>query len=159
MSHVTIMAQKKIKYLPAGSTEWQEKFINCMMVKGKKSISRAIFKDAMDILKERGAKHPEEVFEKAIKNVIPGMEVRAKRIGGSVYQIPVEVKPKRQLALSMRWIIGACRTKKGQSMAEKLAQELSDASNETGSAFKKREDVHRMAAANKAFAHFAKYSK
>jgi len=153
------MAQKKTKHIPSGSTEWQEKFINCMMKDGKKSISRSIFKDAIERLRGQGAKRPEEIFEKAIRNVMPNMEVRARRIGGSVYQIPVEVKPKRQLALSMRWIIGACRTRKGKSMSEKLAQEFTDASNETGNAFKKREDVHRMAAANKAFAHFARYNR
>jgi small subunit ribosomal protein S7 len=153
------MAQKKTKYIPAGSTEWQEKFINCMMKGGKKSIARSIFQGAMDRLRDQGAKNSEEVFEKAIRNVIPSMEVRARRVGGSVYQIPVEVKPKRALALSIRWIILACRTKKGKSMSEKLAQEFNDASKETGAAFKKREDVHRMAAANKAFAHFAKYNK
>jgi small subunit ribosomal protein S7 len=153
------MAQKKVKHIPAGSTEWQEKFINCMMLAGKKSISRKIFSSAMENLRNQGVKNPEDIFEKAIRNVMPNMEVRARRIGGSVYQIPVEVKPKRQLALSMRWVLGACRTKKGKSMADKLSQELTDASNETGSAFKKREDIHRMAAANKAFAHFARYNR
>ena len=137
----------------------QEKFINCMMKGGKKSISRRIFSDAMNILRDQGEKTPEDVFEKAIKSVMPNMEVKARRVGGSVYQIPVEVAPKRQLALSMRWIINACRTRKGKTMAEKLAQELKDASNDTGSAYKKREDVHRMAAANKAFAHFARYNR
>lgn len=151
------MAHKK--YIPSGSTEWQEKFINCMMLGGKKSISRKIFSNAMKNLNNQGVKHPEEIFEKAIRNVMPNMEVRARRIGGSVYQIPVEVKPKRQLALSMRWILGACRGKKGKAMADKLSQELMDASNENGTAFKKREDVHRMAAANKAFAHFARYNR
>lgn len=130
-----------------------------MMLAGKKSISRKIFSSAMENLRNQGVKNPEDIFEKAIRNVMPNMEVRARRIGGSVYQIPVEVKPKRQLALSMRWVLGACRTKKGKSMADKLSQELTDASNETGSAFKKREDIHRMAAANKAFAHFARYNR
>ena len=128
-----------------------------MMKKGKKSIARRIFYYAMQILRDQGKSNPITVFEKAIDIVKPNMEVRARRVGGSVYQIPVEVNPKRQTALSIRWIIGACRGKKGKSMAEKLAQELIDANNETGSAFKKREDVHRMAAANKAFAHFARY--
>jgi len=149
----------KAKYIPEGSTEWQEKFINCMMHAGKKSISRNIFGSAMKIMRDQGIKTPEEVFEKAIRNVMPNMEVRARRVGGSVYQIPVEVKPKRQLALSMRWIIGSCRGKKGKPMAEKLATELLDASKEAGNAFKKREDVHRMASANKAFAHLARYSR
>ncbi|MBU0705691.1 30S ribosomal protein S7 [Patescibacteria group bacterium] len=149
----------KVKYIPEGSTQWQEKFINCMMLRGKKSISRNIFGNAMKIIRDQGVKNPEEVFEKAIRNVMPNMEVRAKRVGGSVYQIPVEVKPKRQLALAMRWIIGACRSKKGKSMSEKLAVEFLEAGKESGTAFKKREDVHRMAAANKAFAHLARYSR
>lgn len=151
------MPQKKAKYIPADSSELQEKFVNCMMKQGKKSVARRIFTQAMQILKDQGKSDPITVFGKAIENVKPNMEVRARRVGGSVYQIPVEVNPKRQTALSLRWIIQACRTRKGKSMAEKLAQELTDASNETGTAFKKREDVHRMAAANKAFAHFARY--
>lgn len=157
MINYNIMSQKK--YIPAGSTEWQEKFINCMMLAGKKSVSRKIFQDAMNNLRNQGIKNPEEIFEKALRNVMPNMEVKARRVGGSVYQIPVEVKPKRQMALSIRWIIGACRSRKGKCMADKLSQELLDASNEQGNAFKKREDVHRMAAANKAFAHFARYNK
>ena len=151
------MPQKKTQHIPEGSSELQEKFINCMMKCGKKSIARRIFNDAMQTLKDQGKSNPISVFQKAIDNVKPTTEVRARRVGGSVYQIPVEVNPKRQMALSMRWIIGACRDKKGRNMAEKLAQELVDASNETGVAFKKREDVHRMAQANKAFAHFARY--
>jgi small subunit ribosomal protein S7 len=151
------MAQKKAQHIPTGSSELQEKFINCMMKAGKKSISRKIFADAMKIMKDKGTNDPLAAFEKAISQVKPNIEVRAKRIGGSVYQIPVEVNPKRQTALSMRWILGACRTNKGKAMAPKLAQELIDASNQAGNAFKKREDVHRMAAANKAFAHFARY--
>jgi small subunit ribosomal protein S7 len=151
------MPQKRIVFIPEGSNQLQEKFINCMMWGGKKSVSRGLFQDAMEILKKRGAAKPEELFLKAIENCKPNMEVKARRVGGSVYQIPTEVKPGRQLALSIRWIVGACRTKKGKKMAEKLADEFTDASNETGVAFKKREDVHRMAQANKAFAHFAKY--
>ena len=151
------MYQKKVNNIPEGSSELQEKFINCMMKHGKKSVSRRIFAEAMNILRSQGKNNPIAVFEGAIEIVKPNLEVRAKRVGGSVYQIPVEVNPKRRLALSMRWIINACRDKKGRSMAENLAQELLDASNETGNAFKKREDVHRMAAANKAFAHFARY--
>ncbi len=153
------MSKVRKQYIPVGSTEWIEKFINCMMLRGKKSISRAIFADAMRQMREQGIKSPEEVFEKAIRNVMPNMEVKAKRVGGSVYQIPVEVKPKRQLALSIRWIIGACRGKKGSAMGKRLANELMEASKESGAAFKKREDVHRMAAANKAFAHLARYNR
>ena len=151
--------QKKVKHIPEGSSELQEKFINCMMKKGKKSIARRIFADAMQILRDQGKNDPIDIFHKALSNVKPNMEVRARRVGGSVYQIPVEVTPKRQSALSIRWIVGACRAKKGKAMATRLAQELADASNETGTAFKKREDVHRMAAANKAFAHFARYNR
>ncbi len=151
--------QKKAKHIPEGSSELQEKFINCMMSKGKKSVARRIFTEAMQILRDQGKNDPIDIFQKALENVKPHTEVRARRVGGSVYQIPVEVNPKRQTALSIRWVINACRTKKGKAMAEKLAQELADASNEAGSAFKKREDVHRMAAANKAFAHFARYRR
>jgi len=151
------MPQKKTHHIPEGSSELQEKFINCMMKGGKKSIARKIFDQAMQNLKDQGKTNPVSIFHKALENVKPNTEVRARRVGGSVYQIPVEVNPKRQTALSIRWIIMACRTKKGRNMAEKLAQELVDASNETGAAFKKREDVHRMAQANKAFAHFARY--
>ncbi len=153
------MAQKKLQYIPEGSSEFQEKFIKCMMLRGKKSISRKIFGNAMAQLREQGIRDPEEVFKKAIQNVMPSTEVRARRVGGSVYQIPVEVKPNRQQALAIRWIIGACRSKKGKAMSEKLAQELLDASKETGAAFKKREDVHRMALANKAFAHYARHTR
>lgn len=153
------MAQKKANYIPEGSSEWQEKFINCMMLDGKKSITRRIFNDAMQVIKDKTKGKPEDIFKKAIENVMPEKEVRARRIGGSVYQIPVEVTPKRQLSLSMRWIIQACRAKKGKAMYQIIAQELMDATNNTGIAFKKREDVHRMAAANKAFAHFARYQR
>lgn len=152
------MHKKKANYMPAGSTELQEKFINVMMRAGKKDLSRRILQTCFHILREQGNKSPEELFEKAIRNVMPTIEVRARRVGGSVYQIPTEVKPKRQLSLSIRWVIGACRGRRGKPMAEKLAQEILDASKEAGVAFKKREDVHRMAAANKAFAHFARYN-
>lgn len=151
------MSKAKKQHIPEGSSELQEKFINCMMKAGKKSVARRIFQNTMQILKDQGKSNPLTVFEKALDNVKPNVEVRAKRVGGSVYQIPVEVNPKRQNTLSMRWVIQACRAKKGKDMARKLADELNDASNETGAAFKKREDVHRMAAANKAFAHFARY--
>ena len=151
------MSQKKAQHIPEGSSKLIEKFINCMMKQGKKSIARRIFQDALQIIKDKGKSNPISIFEKALSNIKPHKEVRAKRVGGSVYQIPVEVNSKRQTALSMRWIINACRSRKGKAMAEILAQELIDASNEAGAAFKKREDVHRMAAANKAFAHFARY--
>lgn len=151
------MVQKKHQFIPEDSTELQEKFINYIMLAGKKSIARTIFHDALKQITAKGFKNPEEVFEKAIENVRPGMEVRPKRIGGGVYQIPIEVKYGRQIMLAFRWIITAARDKKGTQMANKLAQELIDAANEQGIAIKKKEDTHRMAAANKAFAHYAKF--
>ena len=151
------MAQKREEYIPAGSSIVQEKFINMLMQDGKKSLARKIFQDAMDEIKEKEKEDPISVFNKALRNVMPSMEVRPRRVGGAVYQIPVEVNPKRQMSLSMRWILDSTRSKKGKGMAQKLAGELIDASKSTGAAFKKKEDTNKMAEANKAFAHFAKY--
>lgn len=151
------MAQKRVTYIPEGSTPTQEKFINYLMEQGKKSIARNIFQEMLQIIESKGNKKPLELFEKALANVKPNMEVRPRRIGGAVYQIPVEVKPQRQIALSFRWLIGSARSGKGQKMAIKLAREVMDAANETGNAIKKRDETHRMAQANKAFAHLAKY--
>ena len=127
-----------------------------MMQQGKKSIARRIFKDTMEIIKTRTKEDPMEVFNKALLNVTPLVEVRPKRVGGSVYQVPVEVTPKRQTALSVRWILTAARDRKGMPMSQKLALELLDASSEQGGAVKKKQDVIKMAQANKAFAHLAK---
>lgn len=151
------MAQKRTTYIPEGSTPTQEKFINYLMEQGKKSIARNIFQEMLEVIESKGNKKPLELFEKALANVKPNMEVRPRRIGGAVYQIPVEVKPQRQIALSFRWLIGGARSGKGQKMAIKLAREVMDAANETGNAIKKRDETHRMAQANKAFAHLAKY--
>jgi len=126
------------------------------MKQGKKNVARVIFRDMLKIISEKD-KSPEKIFEKAIETVKPAMEVRAKRIGGAVYQIPVEVRPERQLMLAFRWILGAARDKKGAPMAKKLADELMAAANGEGSAIKKRDDTVKMAQANKAFAHYAKY--
>lgn len=150
------MAQKKCTYIPDSSTPLQEKFINYLMNDGKKNIARNIFKSTLQIISKKD-QHPEKVFEKAIGNVRPNMEVRAKRIGGAVYQIPVEVKPNRQVALAFRWIIGASRAGKGSPMSKRLANELMNAANNEGTAMKKKEDTLKMAAANKAFAHYARY--
>jgi len=148
---------KPIKaYVPQGSDALQEKFICCLMKQGKKSIARRIFSDALEIIKTRTKDPPMEVFSKALLNVTPLVEVRPKRVAGSVYQVPVEVNPKRQQALSIRWILGAARDRKGVPMAHKLALELLDASADQGSAIKKKQDVLKMAQANKAFAHLAK---
>jgi small subunit ribosomal protein S7 len=125
------------------------------MRKGKKELARKIVYQAFEIIKEQTKKDPLEVFEKAIKNVGPLLEVRARRIGGATYQVPVEVKEERRQSLAMRWIIEAARAQKGKPMKEKLAQELIEASENRGAAIRKRDETHRMAEANKAFAHFA----
>jgi len=132
-----------------------EKFINHVMRKGKKSKARKIVYRAFEIIKEKTKKDPLEIFDLALRNVGPIMEVRSRRIGGANYQVPVEVRPERRTSLAMRWIIEAARSKKGKPMYEKLAQELLEASQNTGVAVKKKENIHRMAEANKAFAHFA----
>ncbi|PIS42278.1 MAG: 30S ribosomal protein S7 [Candidatus Kerfeldbacteria bacterium CG08_land_8_20_14_0_20_40_16] len=131
------------------------KFINHIMRRGKKSTAERIVYGALDTIKEKIKKDPLDVFDQAIKNVSPVVEVKARRIGGANYQIPVEVKGERRTTLAMRWIIKAAKEKKGKPMQEKLAQELTDAANQQGAAIKKKEDVHRMAEANRAFAHFA----
>jgi len=129
------------------------KFINYLMEGGKKTTAQAILYDAFDLL-EKQKKEPLEVFGNAIKNVSPAVEVRSKRIGGANYQVPREVRGERKIALAFRWLIGAAKARKGKPMAERLMQELLDASQNQGSAIKKKQDTHRMAEANKAFAHF-----
>lgn len=150
------MATLPKTYIPKDSNPAIEKFINCMMERGKKSVARRLFWDAMEVIKTRTKEDPLEVFGKAVLNATPLMEVRPKRVGGAVYQVPTEVNPKRQQALSYRWIINAARERKGMAMSQKLALELLDASTEQGGAVKKKQDVLKMAQANKAFAHFAK---
>jgi small subunit ribosomal protein S7 len=133
-----------------------EKFINYIMWSGKKETSRKIMYQALDIIKEKtGNPNPLEIFDLALKNAGPLTEVRSKRIGGANYQVPREVRPERRLMLAMRWIRDAARSKKGQPMHIKLAEELIFASKNEGVAIKKKEDTHKMAEANKAFAHFA----
>jgi len=131
------------------------RFINQIMRKGKKTIARKIVYKAFDIIKEKTKKEPLEVFELALRNASPLLEVKSKRVGGATYQVPVEVKGERKMALAMRWIILGAKSKKGKPMREKLAAELMDAANNTGWAIKKKTDTHRMAEANRAFAHFA----
>lgn len=132
------------------------KFINCLMYDGKKSVATRVFYDAMDIIskKVKDAK-PIEVFEAAVSNVKPNIEVRSKRVGGSNYQVPIQVNRRRQQSLAIRWILEATRGRKGRATCEGLAQELIDASRREGTAMTTRENVHRMADANKAFSHFA----
>jgi small subunit ribosomal protein S7 len=133
-----------------------EKFINSVMWDGKKSTARAVVYDALEIIREKQkTENPVELFETAIRNVGPSMEIRSRRVGGANYQVPREVRPERKQALAFRWILLAARGAKGKPMAEKLATELIAAANNEGSAIKKREDTHKMAESNKAFAHFA----
>jgi len=150
------MATKVKPYMPEGSNPNIEKFICCIMQRGKKSVARRIFGDALEVIKTRTKEDPIEVFNKAVLNATPLVEVRPKRVAGSVYQVPVEVTPRRQQALSIRWILTAARDRKGMPMSQKLALELLDASAEVGGAIKKKQDVMKMAQANKAFAHLAK---
>lgn len=131
------------------------KFVNCMMMDGKKSIAYGIFTRAMDHIEQKLSRNPLEVFKQAVENIKPLIEVRSKRVGGATYQVPIEVTPKRQLSLAIRWILDAAKSKKGRPMHLRLAGELIDAFNKEGAAYTTRENIHRMAEANKAFAHFA----
>jgi small subunit ribosomal protein S7 len=135
------------------------KFTNYVMQRGKKSVAQRIIYDALDFIEEKMKTDPKEVFEQALKNVSPILEVKGRRIGGANYQVPMEVMEPRRTTLAMRWIISAARAKKGRPMAEKLGEELMEAYNKLGAAIKKREDVHKMAEANKAFAHFARFQR
>lgn len=125
-----------------------------IMESGKKSLATRIVYDAFDIIKERTGSEPLETFERAVKNATPLVEVKARRVGGATYQVPMEVRSDRGIALALRWLIQFSRSRAGKSMSAKLANELMDAANETGSAIRKREETHRMAEANKAFAHY-----
>jgi len=129
-------------------------FINKLMKGGKKTLAARIFYDALDIIEERTKKPGIDIFEQAIKNATPLIEVRPRRVGGATYQIPLEVRPERRRSLAIRWLVTSARARSGKSMAEKLAGELLDASNNQGATVKRREDTHRMAEANRAFAHY-----
>ena len=130
------------------------KLINTIMLDGKKGIAQTILYEAFDIVKEKTGEEPLTVFEKALENVKPTLEVKSRRVGGSNYQVPVEVTPARSQALGLRWLVQYSRLRSGHTMSEKLANEIIDASNGVGAAVKKREDTHKMAEANKAFAHY-----
>ena len=129
-------------------------FINKLMKDGKKTVAARIFYDALDVVEQRAGKQGIDVFEQAIKNATPMIEVRPRRVGGATYQIPLEVRPERRRSLAIRWLVSSARARTGRSMAEKLAGELLDAANNQGATVKKREDTHRMAEANRAFAHY-----
>ena len=145
---------RKIFPDPKYRSEIISKFINSIMYDGKKSTAERIFYTALDRIKEKNNADPIKIFNDAISNVKPNVECRSRRVGGATYQVPVEVKSKRAQALSLRWIMDATRKRKNKTMAEKLYNEIIDASQNKGAAIKKREDTHRMAESNKAFAHF-----
>ena len=151
-----LKAKPKINPDPTYDSEKITKFINYCMQEGKKSTATKIVYEALDFIKEQSKNpNPLEIFELALKNTSPMMEVRSRRVGGANYQIPREVRPERRQFLSMKWIIDAARAKKGKAMHEKLAEEIIAASNNEGDAVRKRDNTHKMAEANKAFAHFA----
>lgn len=131
-----------------------QRVINKLTLDGKKSVSEAVFYGAMDIIAEKSKDDALEIFKKAIENLKPQVEVKSRRVGGATYQVPVEVRPERRLALAIRWLITYSRARNDRGMANKLASEMMDAANNRGSSVKKREDVHKMAEANKAFAHY-----
>jgi small subunit ribosomal protein S7 len=131
-----------------------QQFINKLMMQGKMSTAQRVFYDALDLAEQRAKRNGLEIFEQAIKNATPILEVKPRRVGGATYQVPVEVRPDRRVSLAIRWLIQAARSRSGKTMAERLASELMDAANNTGTTIKRREDTHRMAEANRAFAHY-----
>ncbi len=149
-----VAAKREILPDPKYGSHLLAKFINMVMESGKKSVAEKILYGALDTVTERGKGEPLEVLERALDNVRPAVEVKSRRVGGATYQVPVEVRPIRRNTLAMRWLIDAARKRSEKSMAQRLAGELMDAAESRGSAVKKREDTHRMAEANKAFAHY-----
>ncbi len=150
-----VIAKRDLQSDPLYASPLVTRFINTVMRDGKRSTAEGILYGSFDIIRERTGDDPLKVFKKALDNVKPSLEVKSRRVGGSNYQVPVEVNPNRRLSLSIRWLVGYARDRgDGKTMGEKLANELLDASNLRGGAVKKREDVHRMAEANKAFAHY-----
>ena len=147
-------ARREVLPDPKYGSRLVAKFVNIMMIRGKKSTAETIMYDALASVEERSKQEALKMFKSAIENVKPAVEVKSRRVGGSTYQVPVEVRPDRRTSLAMRWVIGAARRRPERSMADKLAAELLDAANNRGTAVKKREDTHKMAEANKAFAHY-----
>lgn len=146
--------QREIRPDPRYHSALAARFINSIMIKGKKSLAEKIFYQAMDILEERSGKEPLEIFQKALENVKPYLEVRARRVGGATYQVPVEISQSRRTALAIRWILEYSRARKGMPFAQKLAAELMEAYQDQGAAVKRKQNTHKMAEANKAFAHY-----
>jgi small subunit ribosomal protein S7 len=154
MPRKRLIIKREITLDPKYKSQLLAKFINCMMKKGKKSLSQAILYDSFDIIKEKTQEDPLSIFQKAVNNAKPLVEVKSRRVGGSTYQVPTEVRANRSQALGIRWLISFARARGEKSMAAKLAGELMDAAAKKGAAIKKKEDTHRMAEANKAFAHY-----
>ena len=139
---------------PIYNSKLVTKLVNRIMLDGKKGVAQTILYDAFDMIKEKTGEEPMAVYEKALENIKPALEVKSRRVGGANYQVPIEVRPDRSEALALRWLVNYARLRGGHSMAENLANEIIDTSNSIGAACKKREDTHRMAEANKAFAHY-----
>ncbi|MBN2652761.1 MAG: 30S ribosomal protein S7 [Spirochaetales bacterium] len=154
MSRKRSATVRKVEPDPVYKSESVTRFVNRLMLDGKKSISFKVFYGALDKMKAKGQEDPFDAFKKAIDNVKPQVEVKSRRVGGATYQVPVEVGERRKETLAYRWIINASRARVGKSMSDKLAAELLDALNSTGASVKKKEDVYKMAEANKAFSHF-----
>ena len=154
MPRKRLIVKREINLDPKYKSQLLAKFINCMMKEGKKSLSQSILYESFDIIKEKTQEDPLSIFQKAVNNAKPLVEVKSRRVGGSTYQVPTEVRANRSQALGIRWLISFARSRGEKSMAAKLAGELMDAAAKKGAAIKKKEDTHRMAEANKAFAHY-----
>ena len=154
MSRRGNIAKRDVLADPLYNSKMVTRLINNIMYDGKKGVAQKIVYDAFDIVKEKTGNDPLESFEKALENIMPVLEVKARRVGGSTYQVPMEVRPERRETLGLRWLTTYARARSERTMAERLAGEIMDAANNTGSAVKKREDTHKMAESNKAFAHF-----
>ena len=148
------IAKRDVIADPMYNSKLVTKLVNNVMLDGKKTVAQKIVYDAFDIIKEKEQKNPLEVFEEALNNVMPVLEVKARRVGGATYQVPLEIRPERRQTLGLRWLVSYARNRHEKTMAEKLAGEIMDALAGNGGAFKKKEDTHRMAEANKAFAHY-----
>jgi small subunit ribosomal protein S7 len=148
------VAKRDVLPDPLYNSKLVTRLINKMMIDGKRGTSQAILYSAFDIIRERSGKEPMEVFEQALKNIMPVLEVKARRVGGANYQVPVEVRPDRRTTLGLRWLVNYSRLRGEKTMEQRLANEILDAANNAGASVKKREDTHKMAEANKAFAHY-----
>lgn len=148
------IAKREVLQDPIYKNRTVTKFVNQIMLDGKKGTAESICYNAFEVIREKTGKDPIEVFETALKNVMPVLEVKARRVGGANYQVPIEVRPERRQTLGLRWLVGFARKRSEKTMEEKIAGELMDAANNTGGSIKKKEETHKMAEANKAFAHF-----